>query len=313
MRIAITGGTGFVGHHLARALLGKGHTIVIIARGRDRHDPNVGRLSGVCFVEIGIGDQNALADAFSGCDAVVHCAGINRETRRATFQSVHIEGTRNVVRASEQAGVRKITLVSFLRARPHCGSAYHESKWEAEEIVRQSNLNYTILKSGMIYGKGDHMLDHLSRSLHTLPFFATPGFSVKRIRPVAVEDVIRIIEASLCEGSLTNATVGIVGPDEITLDEAVRRVARVTGRRVMIFPLPVFFHYALARCLEPMMKIPLISRAQVRILEEEVIEAFPPCDQVTDKLRPTIQFSDEQIRLGLPEPRGFGIDDCPCL
>jgi len=71
--------------------------------------------------------------------------------------------------------VKRILLMSFLRARPNCNSPYHESKWAAEEIVRQSGLDYTIFKAGIVYGRGDHMLDHLSHALHTLPFFATVG------------------------------------------------------------------------------------------------------------------------------------------
>jgi NADH dehydrogenase len=63
--------------------------------------------------------------------------------------------------------------MSFLRARPKCGTACHESKWAAEEIVRSFELDYTVIKAGMIYGRGNHMLDHLSHSLYTLPCFAT--------------------------------------------------------------------------------------------------------------------------------------------
>ena len=78
----------------------------------------------------------ALGGAFAGCEAVVHCAGINRELGEQTYQRVHIAGTANVVAAAWRAGVRKIVLISFLRARPNCGSGYHESKWAAEEIVQ---------------------------------------------------------------------------------------------------------------------------------------------------------------------------------
>ena len=118
----------------------------------------------------------------AGCDSVVHCAGINRELGQQTFTKVHIEGTRNVVEAARQAGIRKIVLLSFLRARPNCGSAYHESKWAAEEIVRHSGLDYTVLKCGVIYGQGDHMLNHLSHAFYTFPVFGFVGFQDKPIR-----------------------------------------------------------------------------------------------------------------------------------
>ena len=110
----------------------------------------------------------SLTRAFAGCDTVAHLAGINREIGEQTYQRVHIEGTANVIAAARAAGVRRIVMLSFLRARPDCGSPYHESKWEAEEMIRASGLQFTIVKAGVIYGRGDHLLDHLSHALFTL-------------------------------------------------------------------------------------------------------------------------------------------------
>src|SRR5690242_9322763 len=107
--------------------------------------------------------------------------------------------------------------MSFLRARPDCGSPYHESKWAAEQIVRHSGLDYTVLKCGVIYGRGDHMLDHLSHAFHTFPLFAFVGFRDKPIRPTAVEDVARIIVAAAVDGQLARQTVPVFGPETLTL------------------------------------------------------------------------------------------------
>jgi uncharacterized protein YbjT (DUF2867 family) len=85
-----------------------------------------------------IDDETALARAFTGCESVIHCAGINLERGSQTYAKVHVRGTEKIVHAARTAGVRRIALVSFLRARPACGSAYHESKWAAEELVRSS-------------------------------------------------------------------------------------------------------------------------------------------------------------------------------
>ena len=146
MKIAITGGTGFVGRHLARALVEQNHEVVLISRGKDTRDETIHELNGATFEAIGTNSPDELARVFQGCDAVAHCAGINREVGEQTFERVHVEGTRTVVEAARQAGVGKIALLSFIRARPNCGSSYHESKWRAEEVVRASGLDYTILK-----------------------------------------------------------------------------------------------------------------------------------------------------------------------
>jgi uncharacterized protein YbjT (DUF2867 family) len=136
MKIAITGGTGFVGGHLGRSLVEQGHMVTLLARGRDHRDEALRSLPGVRLLCASTTETDRLVEAFEGCDAVVHCAGINRQIGSQTYDRVHVEGTRAVVEAARRAGVRKVGLLSFLRARPDCGSAYHESKWEAEQILR---------------------------------------------------------------------------------------------------------------------------------------------------------------------------------
>jgi uncharacterized protein YbjT (DUF2867 family) len=309
MKIAITGGTGFVGRSIARALVSEGHEVVLIARGHDQTCPSIHQLPNARFVAAGLDDTNRLAAAFAGCQAVAHCAGINREIGAQTYQNVHIDGTRRVVEAARRAGVGKIALISFLRARPDCGSGYHESKWAAEEIVRGSGLDYTVFKCGVIYGSGDHMLHHLSQAFHTFPLFAFVGFTDKPIRPMAVADIARLVKASLTGGALSWQTVAATGPETLTLRQAVRRVARVVGRHPLMFPLPVWFHYALGWLVEKVMVTPLISIAQVRILSEGLAEARPPCDPLPPDLAPAIPFSEEQIRQGLPAPGPFTLSD----
>jgi NADH dehydrogenase len=310
MKIAITGGTGFVGGHFARLLAAKGHEPILIARGVDRRDTAIRTLAGASFYGIGTSDETKLADAFRGCDAIAHCAGINREIGKQTYTRVHVEGTRHIVNAARAARVKKIALLSFLRARPGCGSGYHESKFEAEEIVRASGLDYTILKCGVIYGSGDHMLDHLSHAFFSFPLFALVGMRDQLIRPTAVEDIGQILYAALLEDRLAHATIAVTGPEEMTLSEVVRRVAQVVGERPLMFRMPLWFHYMLALVLERTMTIPLVSEAQVRILSEGIVEALPPCPLPPADLQPSRRFTAAQIRAGLPPPKPFGLEDC---
>jgi nucleoside-diphosphate-sugar epimerase len=308
MKIAITGGLGFIGNHLAQTLAAAGHQIVLVTRPGGKRTGEESLPVAATFA-IGLDNREKLAEAFAGCDAVAHCAGINREIGSQTYEKVHIAGTRNVVNAALQANVRKIVFVSFLRARPNCGSPYHESKWAAEEIIRNSGLDYTILKPGVIYGRGDHMLDHLSHAFYTFPIFALVGMKDQLIRPTAVEDIARILRAALVEGRLLRQTVAVTGPEEMTLRAAVERVAHVVRRRPFMFRLPLFFHYAFGWVLERLMRTPLVALAQVRILSEGIVEPLPPCAFVPDNLAPHQAFTEEQIRRGLPAPGSFGLSD----
>ncbi|MCW3493678.1 NAD(P)H-binding protein [Microbacterium sp. SSM24] len=289
-RIAITGGTGFVGRHVA-ARLGDARAVIVSRR-----------------TGAPIDDVERLTAAFQRCDVVVHCAGINRELRDQTFERVHMRGTTAVVEAARGAGVGKIVMLSFLRARPDCGSAYHETKWEAEQIIRSSGLDYTILKAGMIYGRGDHMIDHLSRLARTIPFAATVGMRERAISPVPIAEMVDVIVAA-AEGRMSRQTVAVTGGETLLLSDAVRRVGDVVGRRMVVFPAPLAFHRVFAQVCEWTMTVPLVANAQMRMLAEGVTEATGPASDLPDDLRPRAPFDASAIRAALPDEGRFGCSD----
>jgi uncharacterized protein YbjT (DUF2867 family) len=176
--------------------------------------------------------------------------------------------------------------------------------------VRGSGLDWTIVKPGVIHGRGDHLLDHLSRSFRTFPVFALVGIRDRTLRPVAVADVARILAAAaLGDPRLRNRTVPVLGPDEVTLREAVGRVAAVVGRRPIVVALPVAAHELIAAVAEAAMVVPLISRAQVRILAEGVVEPVLAPDALPPELAPRVPFDAASIGPGLPDPGGFGRAD----
>ncbi|WP_275776539.1 NAD(P)H-binding protein [Paenarthrobacter sp. Y-19] len=289
MRVAITGGTGFVGRHLAERL--------------DRPDTVIiSRRTGTAITDV-----DALAEAFAGCDVVAHCAGINREIGDQTFQRVHIEGTKAVIEAARRTGVQRIVMLSFLRARPDCGSAYHETKWAAEELLRQSGIDYTIIKAGMIYGNGDHMVDHVTRAVRSFPVFATVGFRERAVRPLPVEEAVDTLIAAL-EGRVPTPTVAVVGAEELELGAAVRRIARVAGGYPVYVRAPIWSIRALAQLTEWIMVVPLVAKAQAQMLAEGVSEPSPYAPWLPVELRPRLPFDDERIRAAVPEGR-FGLDD----
>ncbi|MGP5254342.1 SDR family oxidoreductase [Brachybacterium sp. AOP43-C2-M15] len=286
MSIAITGGTGFVGRHLAQRY--DADQVIVTSRRTG----------------VSVDDVDGLTRAFKGADAVAHCAGINRQIGSQTFDRVHVCGTAAVIEAAHRAGVRKIVLLSFLRARPGTRSPYHSTKWQAEEMVRSSGLDYTILKAGMIYGRGDHLVNHLSHTVQTIPLFASVGLREKPIAPIPVAELVDVLQATLGD-RLSRQTVAVTGAETLMLSEAVHRVARVVGRRVAVVPAPVAFHYALGYITEWTMRVPLVATAQVHMLAEGVTEATPPAGTLPADLQPRLPFTDEEIRNALPEPGGF--------
>ena len=300
MKIAITGGTGFIGKHLARDLADRGHQVVVVARGLYTRGTGLPMHPNISFVRANVIDTETLGRAFAGCSAVVQCAGTSQDSSQ-TFQQVHIEGARSAVRAAQLAGVGRFVLVSYLRARPVKGSEYLTTKWEGEEIVRKSGLNYTILKAGLVYGQGDHLLHNLGSLLRRLPVFATVGLRERTVRLVAVEDLIVVILAALTDDRLSNRTVAVVGPEEFPFSSAARRIARAMGKPfLLVLPFPVFAQRLLAWISARMPK-PLISTSQVQMLADGISLPLPDSEMVPADLAPATRFTEEQIRKGLPE------------
>ncbi len=316
MKFAITGGTGFVGRHLTKRFLSKNHTVRLLARGVDPGVSWIHTHPRVEFVRGSVTSRPTLEKTFADCDAIAHLAGINRETGTQCFQEVHVRGTERVVEVARAQSIEQLALLSFLRARPDEGSVYHDTKWQAEEIVRSSTVPHTILKAGVIYGKGDHMVDHLAKVLTMLPVFFLVGLEPRKTAPVHVSDVVDLLCAGLVGDRLTNRTLAVIGPERMYLKEAVQRVADVLGRAPYYVRLPLALQYMNAGLMELFVDEPPASLAQVQILSEGLIEPAPEgiCKPIPEPLRPDRMFTAERIKRALPDRRRFDRSDlrCPC-
>lgn len=300
MKIAITGGTGFIGRHLAHDLIARGHEVIVISRGV--YTRNTQPIQGATFIQLDIRDTEKLTEAFRGCHAVAHCAGTSVQDGKQTLGQLHVDGARSAVAAAEQAGVKKFVLVSYLSVRPNTTSEYLNTKWQGEEIVRASKLNYTILKAGLVYGLGDHLLNNLSNLFKKMPIFAQVGLKEKNVRLLAVEDLVNVIrETLLDETRLSRQTVAVTGPEEFPFSQAARRIAKALGKNIIVLPFPVFFHRILAFFSERFMPKPLITKSQVQMLADGISQSTPESIQLPDDMKPKIRFTEEQIKKGLPK------------
>jgi uncharacterized protein YbjT (DUF2867 family) len=265
--ILVTGGTGFVGGHLILRLRQEGLSVRALARHPDRAQPL--KELGVDVVLGDISDKVSLEKAAEGMERVIHLVGIIQEAPGVTFRGVHVEGTRNVIEVARKAGVRHFFHQSALGTRPGAKSEYHRTKWEAEELVRQSGIPYTILRPSLIYGSGDKFTLRLSEMLRRSPVMPIIGSGQSRVQPIYIDDVVSCMVKAVTGDAFLNEIYEIGGPDQLTYKEVTTVIAETMGLKRPAVHVPLFFLKPVARTLETVFANPPLTTDQLIMLQED--------------------------------------------
>jgi len=240
MQVLVTGGSGFVGRQVVQELLARGHTVRCLLRPR-----SAGRLTPGPRLQLVNGDvtqPETLSGAMEGCQAVVHLVGIIREfpARGITFQRLHFQATAHVVAATRQAGISRYLHMSALEAQPAPVIAYHQTKVQAEELVRTSGLDFTIFRPSIIYGPDDAFINLLKKQVETLGVVPIIGNGNYRLQPVPVWLVAQGFALALEKPQTVRQSYDVGGPEPVTMNELVDTLAQVLGKRVWKVHLPVW-------------------------------------------------------------------------
>ncbi|MCB9848945.1 MAG: NAD(P)H-binding protein [Phycisphaeraceae bacterium] len=226
LTVAMTGASGFVGRHVARALVARGHRVRALSRSRLA--PAVLPDHGVEVTLGDVFDREALARVAQGADAFINLIGIHRERSGGeTYQRMHVEATRRCLEAAIRADIKRFVQMSALGTRPEARSEYHRTKREAELAVFESGLDWTIFRPSLIHGaEGEFM--HMAKGWVTgkaLPGFFLPYFTPYQgmtplppasVQPVYVEDVASLFADCLTCGDSIGEIYAVGGPEAYT-------------------------------------------------------------------------------------------------
>lgn len=237
--VAVAGGTGFVGGAIARELAARGYRVIVLSHRKTAGDSS----PTVEYRPADVTRPVSLVTALVGVDTLVislafHNSPIEAPRRGQTFEAVDAGGTKALVAAAVQAGVKRLVYMSGAGAAPDAPRHWFRAKWHAEESVRSSGIVFTIFRPSWVYGPGDRSLNRFLGFARWLPFIPQIGNGRQVLVPVLVSDVAALVVDALETPAAENVTFEVGGPEALTMDQIVRAALLASGRRRPILHAP---------------------------------------------------------------------------
>ncbi|HWJ44079.1 MAG TPA: NAD(P)H-binding protein [Gaiellaceae bacterium] len=290
MKVLVTGGTGFVGPAIVRKLVDEGHTVRAL-----EHTPGASAsLPSQEAVQGSMTDAPSLRTAVEGQEAVVHLVAI-LTGRPEDFRAVMEQGTRDLLAAARDAGVRRFVLMSALGTDEQTKELvpYYHAKWQMEQDVQASGLEHVIFRPSFVFGREGGALGQFKRIAKLAPVTPIVGPGTQRIQPIWVDDVAAYFAEGLVRPEAANRTFELGGPDAVTWNEFWSRLKAAQGSRRPSVHLPFALMRVQAAVLEKLPKPP-VTRDQLTMLAagDNVVSNSDAVDTFGLPLVPL----DEQLR-----------------
>jgi len=268
MRVAIVGGTGFVGGYLIEALVKAGHEVACLVRPGSEDKLRGG--SSVTRVPGELGSSEALTRLIQGSGAVIYNVGLLREfpRRGITFEQAQFQGVVDTVGAMQDAGVKRLLLMSAIGVK-HPGTKYQSTKYRAEQHALASGLDVTVLRPSVIFGDPRGTMEFATQLYRDMvrPPFPAVSFPGVEMSPVYIEDVADAFVAALADDTSRGQTIKLAGPEVLSWDDIVRRIAAAAHRKKLVLTMPLGLMRIGATLFDWLPFYP-VTRDQLTMLEE---------------------------------------------
>jgi NADH dehydrogenase len=242
--ILVTGGTGFLGKLLISQLSELGYPIRTMVSPSPR-SPDLPRKVPVEVAVTSLTDERGLRAAMMGVDTVYHMISGEWKGSHTSLMQVDVQGTRAVVEAAQDAGVKRFFYVSHLGADRASAYPVLKAKGIAEETIRRSGLEYTIIRSALAYGPQDAFTSGIAGILQTVPyFFLAPGDGRNLLQPIWAQDLVTCLAWSLEDRDTINRLYEIGGPEYFPFKQIVEMIMeKIQVRRRLIFIRPPYMRW----------------------------------------------------------------------
>ncbi len=266
MKVFITGGSGFVGKAVINQLLRQGHAVHALVRNPE----SLTQKENLATVTGDTTQPASLKDKLAGCDAVVHLVGIIREIPRRgiTFERLHKESTANMLEAATEQNVPRFLHMSANGTREGAMTSYHKTKWKAEELVRNSDLNWTIFRPSLIFGAEDGFINMLARMIRRSPFVPVFGDGHYQLQPVHVHDIAKAFTSALDLDISYAQTYSCCGPRVLSYNQLLDTIGQALNlSRVRKIHQPLAVMKPLIQLMQSCPQFPITSDQLQMLLE----------------------------------------------
>lgn len=288
--VLVAGGTGFIGSHIVRKLLQRGHQVAVLSR-----NPSAAKVpAGVDIRRGDIKDEASLEQAMKGIDVVINAVQfpnhpVENPRKGYTYVAVDGEGTVRQVEAARRAGVKRFIYLGGAGTREGKTEPWFRAKLMAEAAVRASGLAYTIFRPSWVYGPEDRSLNKFAAFARFLPFIPVIGNGKTKVQPVHVDDLADVVAASVDMEQAVGKIYEVGGPQELTMDEIIGTMLKAMGKRRPLVHHPAWFMKIATAPLTILPAPPMSPSAVDFVLMEEPVDNGPLLRDFGIKLTPMAQ------------------------
>ena len=267
--ILVTGSTGFVGRHIVRELVSRGKELKCLVRTSSDLSILKGLKVDICYGDVT--NQGSLKVAMERVETVIHLVAIIQETRQTTFEEVNYLGTRNLVQTAKMSNVKRLIYMSNLGARSDRCFPLLYSKWQGEEEVRKSGIEYTIFQPSVMFGKGDGFVTVLAGIVKVLPLVPVIGSGRTRFQLISVDDAATCVARALENKQTINQTIPLGGPEYLTFEDITDMVIQTLRLRRLKLHIPMSMMRPMVWAMGRVLPRPPLTSAQLAMLSRDNI------------------------------------------